>query len=203
MRFDESNGSKITISRNDYSWGLYRYRTMRYELSQAHSDSVHDQERRGVAAREYRHAGWRMTLWYQENAFTAADRQRGRTRREPHRGPAGRSVVMALGIAIEDADKLHHALVHVVEDMAIQHEIAGIALVASAHDDCVELLFRCEEFGGIFHPQGIFPDPFEASVCGSLSSSASAPLTPQRLMFGGAERFRHLGIGPPACEIAG
>lgn len=43
----------------------------------------------------------------------------------------------ALAVGQADAHVLHHALVFVVEDVAVQHEVADVAFMACA-DECLK-----------------------------------------------------------------
>src|SRR5215218_1604562 len=54
----------------------------------------------------------------------------------------------------DDRDVLHHALVLMVEDMAVEHELADIALVAGAHLQRIALL----------DPYRVLPHALEAAI---------------------------------------
>src|SRR5262245_9337096 len=76
----------------------------------------------------------------------------------------------ALAVWKADADVLHHALVFVVEDVAVQHVFTDIALVASAHHEGVNpgtgvgiAGSKAEE---ALHPQGVFPYALESRILG-------------------------------------
>lgn len=76
---------------------------------------------------------------------------------------AGRAAVT---VRNADADVLHHALVLVIEDVAMQHELADVALVAGAHIHLITLavIRRCCIAYRALDEQSVLPDPLEAGV---------------------------------------
>lgn len=66
-----------------------------------------------------------------------------------------------LAVRQGDPDVLHHALVLMIEDVAMQNELADIALVVRPHGDRVA---RRRIGAGILDPQRVLPDIFQAWI---------------------------------------
>lgn len=70
----------------------------------------------------------------------------------------------ALAVWQADADVLHHALVFVIEDVAVQHVFPDIALVASAHHNCVDAFRIGLGRDQTLNPERIFPNPLQPRI---------------------------------------
>ena len=63
-----------------------------------------------------------------------------------------------------DADVLHHALVFMVKDVAMQNIFADISLIAGANDDGVKSFWwRIRRYQAL-NPKGIFPNAFQTRI---------------------------------------
>src|SRR6202035_5751902 len=66
-----------------------------------------------------------------------------------------------MSIRQRDPDVLHHALVLMIEDVTVEHEVADVALVARADDDGV-LARRSDR--DVLDQQGVLPYALEAGI---------------------------------------
>ena len=77
-----------------------------------------------------------------------------------------RSRDAAASVGNGDPDVLHHALILVIEDVAVEHEVADVALVARADGDGVMAGGPCAKF---FTSSVSFHTPFSPGYCGSIT----------------------------------
>lgn len=83
-----------------------------------------------------------------------------------------------LAVRQGDPDVLHHALVLMIEDVAMQNELADIALVVRPHGDRVA---RRRIGAGILDPQRVLPDIFQAWILRiAVRASCRGPREPSR-----------------------
>jgi hypothetical protein len=70
-----------------------------------------------------------------------------------------------------DPNVLHHPLIFVIKDVAMQHEVADVAAIAGTHHHGV-LALLCIWRHGVFDPQRVFPHALEGTILGVNAASS-------------------------------
>jgi hypothetical protein len=69
----------------------------------------------------------------------------------------------AMSIRQRDPDVLHHPLIFMIEDVAMQNEVADVALITRAYDDRVHPRWPAL-WGNVLDEERVLPYAFESGV---------------------------------------